>query len=195
MRVTMDTSSSLHQITSTRSEPSDGEVVRKILSGSEKDFCQLISRYQKLVQVTIWNFFRSETFVDDIAQDVFIIVFQKLNKLKDPEKFKSWLMQITFNACIKQSKKVKLANKENNISIAETEVLPPDEQEEKYSPDEKALGMKMIESLSPIDGMIVWMKYVENLSFNDIADIVDATPEAIRQRASRSLRHIRNKTL
>lgn len=101
-------------------------VIEKAKLGDINSFEKLIRKYQKQVRVFVFSFFGNIDLVDEISQEVFIKVFNKLNKLKDISNFKKWLFKITRNICIdyyRKSKKNKTLSEFNeSISVSDENI-------------------------------------------------------------------------
>lgn len=117
--------------------------------------------------------------------------FSNLNSIKKPEKFKNWLIRISHNVCID------FGWKENLLPEIPIEALygqEPSQTSVEFEGntllDETAVKT-LLEKLPPRDCLIVWLAYVEDLSYNEIAQIVEQNEGAVRQRASRAIRFLR----
>jgi len=101
-------------------------VIEKAKLGDINSFEKLIREYQKQVRVFVFSFFGNIDLVDEISQEVFIKVFNKLSKLKDISNFKKWLFKITRNICIdyyRKSKKNKTLSEFNeSISVSDENI-------------------------------------------------------------------------
>ncbi len=77
----------------------DGALIRQILSGDQIAFAGLVKKYQKQVHVLAWRTIGDFHSAEDITQDVFLKVYQKLHTLKDPNQFSEWFYVVTTNLC------------------------------------------------------------------------------------------------
>ncbi|RCK80341.1 MAG: RNA polymerase sigma factor RpoE [Candidatus Ozemobacter sibiricus] len=152
-------------------------------------FDRLVDRYQRLVRVTAWNVFRQTRDLDDICQEVFLKAYLNLSSLADPARFKGWLLKIAVRTC--------LDIKRQGFQTAET---PVDFQEDWDSADQKASDefsapevKSLLETLPAEDGLIIWLKYVQGHAYEEIAGMVGASEAAVRQRASRAMKVLRER--
>lgn len=83
----------------------ESEIVQDAQNGSQKAFGELVSKYQNLVTSIAFSstgdFQRSE----DIAQQAFLIAWQKRADLADPTRFSGWLRSITRNTVLNSNRK------------------------------------------------------------------------------------------
>jgi len=79
-------------------EASDPELIAAILAGSEAAFAQLVDRYKDRVFRLLGRYCRDAIECEDLAQDVFLKVFRKLDTFQHESQFFTWLYRITVNA-------------------------------------------------------------------------------------------------
>jgi RNA polymerase sigma-70 factor (ECF subfamily) len=76
----------------------DSEIVRRVLEGEKSAFGDLIDRHRSetlAFAARVLNRLDAE----DVVQEAFLAAFLGLHKLRDPERFRSWLLGITANLC------------------------------------------------------------------------------------------------
>jgi len=88
--------------------PSDAEVVEEVLAGSQERFGDLVERYQGRLVNTLFRMLRSYEEAHDLAQDVFVKVYQALDRYDPRYKFSTWLFRVAQNAAIDQIRKRRL---------------------------------------------------------------------------------------
>lgn len=79
-------------------ETSDPELIAAILAGSEAAFATLVDRYKDRVFRLLSRYCRDTVECEDLAQDVFLKVFRKLDTFQHESQFFTWLYRITVNA-------------------------------------------------------------------------------------------------
>jgi RNA polymerase sigma-70 factor (ECF subfamily) len=83
----------------------DSEVVRRVLSGDEVLFEALVRRYQTRVVAHVTRMVGSREDALDLAQEIFLKVFQALDRYNPEFKFSTWLFRIAGNAAIDHLRK------------------------------------------------------------------------------------------
>ena len=78
----------------------DVQLIRRILSGDDEAFGILIQKYRKGVHALVWRKIGDFHYAEEITQDVFLQVYQKLSTLKNPSQFAGWLYVIVDRLCI-----------------------------------------------------------------------------------------------
>ena len=76
----------------------DTALIARILDGDRKAFAVLVQRYSRYVYAQIARSIRLVDDVEDIAQIVFIKVYENLHQLRKPDRFRPWLHSIVRNA-------------------------------------------------------------------------------------------------
>ncbi len=77
----------------------DVAIIRRVLTGDETAFAELVNKYQKPVHALAWRKIGDFHIAEDITQDTFLKVYQRLHTLKDPHQFSGWIYVITANLC------------------------------------------------------------------------------------------------
>jgi len=89
----------------------DQQIVEQILTQNhQKAFEELVNRYQPLVVKTCRGFVNSYADAEDLAQEVFIEVFQSLDSFRNESKLSTWLYRIAVNKSLNFVRKNKRAS-------------------------------------------------------------------------------------
>jgi len=83
----------------------DTELVRRVLAGEEMLFEALVRRYQTRVVAHVARMVGSREDAHDLAQEIFLKVFQALDRYNPEFKFSTWLFRIAGNAAIDHLRK------------------------------------------------------------------------------------------
>jgi RNA polymerase sigma-70 factor, ECF subfamily len=119
---------------------------------------------------------------EDLSQDVFLKVYTKANELRDAERFSGWVYAIARNVLIShwRRQKSRIAEAElepvtNGLSeslIAEAQAAP------------KLQLMEWLEELEPCEQDLVILRFVEGLSYKELAEALQAPVGTIKWRIS-----------
>ncbi|ERI95309.1 Sigma-70 region 2 [Clostridiales bacterium oral taxon 876 str. F0540] len=165
----------------------DLKLVQEVLKGNIDSFNILVNKYEFTVLRFIYNNIRDREASEDIAQEVFITVYNKLYTFKKEYKFSNWLFQIARNKCIdyiRKYKRVYEANVEDFYNIVSSEISP--EQSAEYK-EIKKLVENFISTLNDLDRQIIILRYLnDNMTFLDIAEILDLNESAVKRRYYKS---------
>jgi RNA polymerase sigma-70 factor, ECF subfamily len=78
-------------------EPSDGQLVQRVLAGEREAFDELIRRYQRQAVAVSYRLLGNLQDALEVTQDAFLKAFTSLDTLQKPEAFGGWLMRIVSN--------------------------------------------------------------------------------------------------
>jgi RNA polymerase sigma-70 factor (ECF subfamily) len=79
--------------------PSDRKVIQAIFAGENGAYEKLYDRYGPLVRAICYDTTRNLTDAQDLAQDVFIRAYEKLDHLRNPDRFGKWVVGIARFRC------------------------------------------------------------------------------------------------
>ncbi|MCK9616654.1 MAG: RNA polymerase sigma factor [Lentimicrobiaceae bacterium] len=85
----------------------ENELIIKAIQNEEKAFEIIVERYKTMVYKICFGFIHNTDDANDIAQDVFVEVFQSLPKFKNASKFSTWIYRIAVNKSINFLRSVK----------------------------------------------------------------------------------------
>ena len=77
----------------------DVTLIQQTLSGNQNAFTTLVRKYQKQIHAFAWRKLGDFHLAEEITQDTFLQVYQKLWTLRDPNCFAAWLYAIVKNCC------------------------------------------------------------------------------------------------
>src|SRR3972149_11796155 len=86
------------------SEPSTEDLMARIAKGDDDAFEILVNRHQASVLNLIYRFIGDRTQAKDLAQEVFIRVWQAAKSYKPKAKFTTWIYRVTANLCFNELK-------------------------------------------------------------------------------------------
>ena len=169
------------------------KVVREVLSGNRKAFVQLIQHYERLVLHIVTPLIGVNEDREDICQDVFIKVFEKLDTFKFNSKLGTWIGNIAYNRCInflEKKRNILLSNMlspENEPSFLETVIIEFDNPEEIIIRQEYITELnKSIDKLNEIQKAALLLFYQDELSLNEISEILEMPVNTVKSHLSRA---------
>ena len=163
------------------------ELVHKAAAGDRAAFEELYRETCRSVYFTCLNILKDEQEAQDIAQDVYLTVFEQLSTLEDADKFKSWLHRIAANKSIKrlQKKKPALPGDEQlqDMETEENENFLPEEYA--LHADKRELVLQIIEeTCSDKMYQTILLYYFNEFSIAEIAEIMECPEGTVKNRLS-----------
>lgn len=142
--------------------------VKRILEGDISSFSRLVDRYQPMIFSIALQITRSTEDAEEITQDVFMKIFNSLEKFNRKSKFSTWAYRISYNTAISKVRKRKL----NSISTDFIDIKIEDDNT--YDIEKEELLNKLsnaIQNLPSDESVLITLYYMKNISVKDIAEI------------------------
>ncbi len=177
----------------------DVRLMRLVAGGDTAAFESLIERHQALVAGTVARMLGSNSDVEDIAQQVFIRVWRSAGRYVARAKFTTWLLKITRNLVFNEMRRAK---RHPHVPVQidpDAEELPlKDENTE--TPDAALLQTELhqaIESaimqLPETQRMALVLRRYKDLSYEEIADILELSLPAVKSLLFRARTELRER--
>ena len=167
---------------------SDSALIERYLQEQNPEyFTTLYRRYAGKVFAKCISMLGDEALARDAVQDIFIKVFLNLSRFSEQSSFSTWLYSITYNFCIdliRKKKKIPVLFADDVSRISdEVEVEIPDSVLLEMKQDRLE---KVLAQLPEGDRIILLMKYMDEMSIKDIADLLQKTESAIKMQIMRA---------
>ena len=163
------------------------ELVKAFLEGDNNAFEAIYRATYKNVYFTCLSFLKNEKDAEDVTQDVYEAVYRNVKTLKNPETLQIWMYKIAVNKCKNVLKKEKaiLVEEETleNIVTENNENFLPEEYITEKSKRKIVMDI-MRKKLSDIQYQTVILFYFNELSVEEIADIMECPPGTVKYRLS-----------
>lgn len=157
-------------------------LVEKTLKGDVGSFEEIVRKYQMSVLKFVYSMIREKEASEDITQEVFITVYNKLYLYNKKYSFFNWIIQIAKNKTIDYTRKYRKVFESDideayNISSKD---MGPDEVLE-YR-EMRGSIQKYILSLDMVDREILSLRYSSNMTFKDIAEVLKLAEPTVKRR-------------
>ena len=184
------------------SEQSDTELVFLAIQGDKTAFGQLVCRYQPMAQHIAKRIISNEDLAQELVQEAMLQAYLSLNKLRDPNRFRSWLYGIVLNVCRNYSRRRKIIpfSLETITRDLGTEPLsidesPPDPQQIAEQQELYAELLKALDALSDKNCLATLLFYQEQLSLQEVADRLNISLGAVKGRLYKSRHQLKKQLL
>jgi RNA polymerase sigma-70 factor (ECF subfamily) len=166
-------------------------LVQDFLDGDAQAFNRLVLLYQTKIYNLALSYVKSPEEAKDLAQDIFVTVYRSLPKLREKEKFTSWLYQIAINHCRNRYKKLSRRGFFSNVSIDDEESylqLPGDEGPEKLLQRQNTIKLvrSTIDSMADAEREIILLRDVQELAYEEISTILDIPLGTVKSKLNRA---------
>ncbi len=172
----------------------DATLIEKSASRDRDAFATLVSRYQGLVCSLAYGICGDVGQSEDLAQEAFVAAWKKLDTLRERNKFKSWICGITRNLSLKAVRKRQTENSLKDTLVKEEQDFA-DTSEGIVNPEERQILWRAIEGMPENYREPLILFYREEQSVAKVADQLDLTEDAVKQRLSRGRGLLREKVI
>jgi RNA polymerase sigma-70 factor, ECF subfamily len=162
--------------------------------GDKAAFGKIIEAYQGPVYNLAYRMLNNSGEAEEAAQEAFIRAYTRLDSYNPEHKFSTWLLSITSNYCID------LIRKRRAILLSIDEPLPPHPSlmsEKSASPEpqlvqseQEEMVQALLAELAPEYREAVVLRYWHELSYEEIAEMMDTTVSAIKSRLFRARKQL-----
>jgi len=174
----------------------DAQIIEQYLSGDKDAFTILVKKHRPDIHKYILNCIRDREDTKDICQKVFIKCYRNLAKLRDRSRFKTWLFSIARHHIVDHQRGIVISRTENT---EDTDIGDEPLFSSSLSPDRvldidfrKKLIYHSIHRLPPAQKEVILLKIYNQLTFAEIAHIVNVSENTVKSRCYYALTSIRN---
>lgn len=172
------------------------EWARRLLDGDASAFTPFVESFQSKIFQYTWLMCGQREDAEEVAQETLFKVFENFDQLRDPTHVKAWVFRIAKNFCLmKRRRSVFAPDREYSLD----ELLPSSDGERRLqvpdpaeSPDGYVLRGELnaqleaaIRELPEIYRSVVLLRDIEELSTAETADVLDLSPDVVKQRLHR----------
>ena len=180
----------------------DEKLMEETAQGDEYAFELLVKRHQSRILNLIFRFIGNRTQAGDLAQEVFIRVWQAAPRYKPQAKFTTWIYRVATNLCLnelKSSSRRKLLfseipadagrtpNEEGTVTPSAEDILLAEERSRQIS--------HTLQNLPENQRMALILKRYDNLSYHEIANIMDCSVSSVESLLVRAKRNLQEKLI
>jgi RNA polymerase sigma-70 factor (ECF subfamily) len=162
--------------------------IKKVLAGDSSAFAVLVDRHKNDVFNICVKILRNKEEAEEVAQDTFLKVFDKLNTFKKESKFSTWLYRIAFNTSISQLRKSKskqLDTVDYFIEIHSEEELIDKLNLENIEERERKLKFA-ISALNSEQQLLLQLYYEKDISVIEVAKITNLSESNVKVKIHRA---------
>lgn len=158
----------------------DRELIVKAAEGDESARETLVRQFSPLVFRLISRFFQRREDVEDLAQDVFLRVFDRFDQVQPDQNFPGWLSRVTINVCYDQLRKIR-RRREGIEHMPKSNDWEAPPESDPYGRIRGAL-----DSLDPKLRIPLVLKEVEELSVAQVSRLMGITQTNVKVRLFRA---------
>jgi RNA polymerase sigma-70 factor (ECF subfamily) len=157
----------------------DWALVRRHVAGDRDAFRSLYEKYRDKVYASALRIVGEPALAEDLAQEIFVKIHDELRGFKFESRFSTWLYRIAVNHAINKANELERRGRIRDRIARER---PPPERSADAGKlvDERVIAA--IDTLSPKLRAIVTLRYIEGLSYGEIADVLEISIGTVKSR-------------
>jgi len=172
------------------------EIIREILKGNTDKFSYFVEKYENQIFNLCLSIVKNKDDALDLTQEAFLLAYKNLKNFKGKSSFSTWIYRIAYNLSINFVKR-----KGEFLTILDRdeedlEFQIEDKTSSIWEEIEKEERMKIIEDclnkLKDSDRVIIELREIENLSYEEISEILSLPIGTIKSRLFRAREHLKN---
>ena len=175
----------------------DIALIQRILAGDAIAFERLVGKYQKQVHTLAWRKVRDFHIAEDITQETFLQVYQKLETLEDPTRFPGWLYVIADRLCIawlRRNQRHTEPLEDTDISEVETEAYSryvATEHAKTFAEARRDLVEELLAKLKEGNRTVITLHYLEGMTYAEISNFLGVSENTIKSRLRRARQQLK----
>ncbi len=157
-------------------------------TGDASAFAELVRQHQRMVFSIALHFFADRALAEDLAQDVFLQLFQNLRRVESESHLVFWLRQVTSRKCIDH---LRWLEKRRHVSLEEIG--------DRGAPAKTADFLecdrlrRLVAGLPPKFRIVVALRFQEDMQPSEIAEVLGWPVNSVKSRLHRALETLRER--
>jgi RNA polymerase sigma-70 factor (ECF subfamily) len=164
----------------------DGRVIEACQQGDRAAFQLLFETYKdKVFSIAVYSSGGDRAVADDVTQQIFLKLFTAIQQFRGDSEFTTWLYRLVVNACHDEHRRRRrLLPWGETVPVRNTIDKKP--QEKQYARLEVAEAVRTaISELKPRFRLPILLKYIEGLSYEEIAAVMGCSKGTVASRLNR----------
>lgn len=171
-------------------EATDGELVARVLGGARDEYGVVVQRYQERLYRHALGMVQDPDAAADLVQDSFVKAYAGLARCQDPDRFRPWLFSILRNRCTDYLREHRRRDVSLEADAQYPSVYPQPERELERSEIRGAVEQALA-GLPEAQREAFLLKHVEDLSYEEISELLGVGVSALKMRVARAREALR----
>jgi RNA polymerase sigma-70 factor (ECF subfamily) len=166
-----------------------GQLLERCRQGDELAWEVLVRHHQGRICAIAYGYVGEQDEALDLAQDIFVRVYERLHTCDEADKFNAWLVRIARNACVDHLRRRKARPPRQDVPAAEMTNLAhggPTPEDNLISAGRQRLVHRALQKLSEINREIIVLKDIQGLPLEEISGLLDLPLGTVKSRSSRA---------
>lgn len=180
----------------------DKKLIEKCKEYDKYSFMKLYKMYEKYLYSLCFNYVQNPHDALDMVQEIYIKIFKNINKFDTDMPFHPWIRKISVNTCLNFTRTIKnnvismnanINDTEDEIPLEDTFASKENVLEEIINSETKTIIKRYLNEMPEEYRMVILLRYYEELSYNEIAEIIGKPLGTIKTEIYRAKAILRKK--
>lgn len=162
------------------------KIIARARRGDADAFEQLVVAYREQVFRLALRMCGSEADADEVAQEAFLSAWKALPNFRGESQFSTWLYQLTTHAAIDLMRREKRQIAAADITEVSAADPAPSPQQQAEQSEQREIVRDAILQLAPEQREVVVLRFMEELSYEEIGAVLKLPPGTVKSRLNRA---------
>ena len=166
----------------------DAECVRRVQQGDTDSFEVLVRRHEKAIFNLVYRLLGNYDEAAEVAQEVFLSAFKSIHQFRGEANFSTWLYRIGLNHASTRRKSLQ-SSQQRLVPFDGTQVTADGSVDPAKNLQHKEIHQRVqqaLNSLDPEDARIVLLRDLQDIPYEDVAEMLDIPVGTVKSRLHRA---------
>jgi len=175
----------------------ESNLIDQVKKGNTNAFRYIVANQQKLVFHIVGRIVVDRDEIQDVCQEVFIKVYQRINEFRGESRFSTWIASIAYHQCLNHLRKKRRLNEVNFEEDASFDWLKTDESPDRIfeNNETKKVLKAVVENLPLAYRTVITLFYLEEFSYAEIEQITGMPEGTIKSNLFRARAILKEKLM
>jgi RNA polymerase sigma-70 factor (ECF subfamily) len=164
-------------------------LVDRCRGGDDLAWEALVRRYQGRVYAVAWHYMRNGEEAREMAQEIFIRVYRKLDTFRGGGTFLPWMMKLARNACLDRLRQKAARPPASDIPVEERPEIPdgsPSPEQLTEETARKRLLYTALDRMSDKGREMILLKEIQGMKLEEISNLLELPVGTVKSRSNRA---------
>lgn len=162
--------------------------LERVVQGDTAAFAEIVTAHQAMVFSIAWHYLPDRSLAEDVAQEVFLELYQNLGAIQSASHLTYWLRRVSVHRCIDWGRR-----RNHRRELAMDGLPEPATQSIIGDPALAARLQETLDALPERQRMVIILRYQEDLGPAEIAELLRMPVNTVKSTLHRSLDDLRKK--